>query len=463
MLAIVTRRILWPIHDALLRRPTRAELQCIEETQWLSPEEIRQLQVRKLRSLLVHAATRVPFYRQRFKSAKVDPKRAGSLDVLRSLPTLTRSEIRSALPDMVWPEAPGGLFESHTGGSTGEPLQFYLDRRRQACDQAARIRSHRWFGVDFGDREMYLWGSPIEFRHADRLKRFRDRLFNHRLLDAFNMSPDRMDAYLGFWRRYRPSCVFAYPSSLALLVEHAVRREVDLATPGLRVAFVTGERCYPHQRRAIEDRLRVPVADGYGSREGGFVAHQCPKGSMHISAEHILVEVMEGESAVPTGESGEIVITHLDSFAMPFIRYRTGDVGRLLPGRCACGRGLPRMDVVEGRATDFLRLPDGTIKHALSVIYPLRELPGLRQFRVTQNEDYSVSVQVSSEGRSDDNFDESVRAAVRRIIGPDLPLTVQQHAELPPSSSGKYRFVESRAGDRPASNTPQELEHAGRP
>ena len=159
--------------------------------------------------------------------------------------------------------------------------------------------------------------------------------------------------------------------------------------------FVTGEVCHTHDRETIFDYFKVPVANGYGSREAGFIAHECPEGGMHITAENVIVEIVDARSQpVSTGESGEIVVTHLDAYAMPFIRYRTGDIGRLKPGRCACGRGLPLIDVVEGRTTDFLYLPDGTVKHALSIIYPLREMDGVRQFGVTQGEDYGVPVEV---------------------------------------------------------------------
>ncbi|MGB2985601.1 MAG: AMP-binding protein, partial [Phycisphaerae bacterium] len=331
----------------------------------------------------------------------------------------------------------------------GDPLIFYFDRRRQGYDQAARIRSRRWFGVDVGDRELYLWGSPIEVKHADGVKRLRDALFNHRLLNAFNMSPQRMDEYLKAWDRFRPTCLFGYPSSIALLVEHARSRGRKLGTRSLRAVFVTGEVCYPHQRETIASYFGVPVADGYGSREAGFIAHECPEGSMHLTAENVIVEIVDSDgNLVPGGQSGEIVVTHLDAYAMPFIRYRTGDVGRLKPGRCACGRGLSVMDVVQGRATDFLYLPDGNIRHALSIIYPLREMAGVRQFRVTQQEDYSVTVDVVADDNGERITREAVAQRIRSVVGDQVDLRVALVERIASTNSGKYRYVISHA--RPA-------------
>ena len=121
---------------------------------------------------------------------------------------------------------------------------------------------------------------------------------------------------------------------------------------------MTGEVCLQRDRESIAEYFGVPVADGYGSRDGGFIAHECPHGSMHITAENVVVEVFDGDRPVEGGASGEIVVTHLDAYAMPLVRYRTGDVGRLRSGRCACGRGLPVLDCVDGRIADMLHLPD---------------------------------------------------------------------------------------------------------
>ena len=449
------RHLVCRLHERLLRRRTFRYLRELEWSQWASPDDVRDLQRKKLGALLRHAHSSSRFYRGRFEASGVDPERLDPFEDLRKIPLLTKAEIRAGLNDMVWHDAPGGLFESNTGGSTGEPLIFYFDRRRQGYDQAARIRSHRWFGVDIGHRELYLWGSPIELNGTDSLKRLRDALFNQRLLSAFDMSPSRMDQYLDVWDRFRPVSLFGYPSSIILLVDHAISRGRRLDTRCLRAVFVTGEVCYPHLRDAITSYFQVPVADGYGSREAGFIAHECPQGNSHVTAENVIVETVAGDGRpVGPGEAGEIVVTHLDAYAMPFIRYRTGDVGRLKAGRCVCGRGLPMMDVVQGRTTDFLYLPDGTIKHALSIIYPLREMPGLRQFRVTQHEDYSVTVDAVVSDSRERITREAVAKRVRPVVGDDVDLRVELVTRIENSGSGKHRYVVSHVRP-PGGSKPQ--------
>jgi len=440
LIPFVSRKLIYPLHERLLKRDTFAFWKSLEVSQWDSPDALRNFQAAKLGDLLTHAVTNVPFYRDQFDEVTSDPG-ADPFKALARLPFLERSHIQSNQAAMLWHASPGGLFPSCTGGSTGEPVRFSLDRRRQAFDQAARLRTHRWFGVNPGDRELYLWGSPIEKNRTDTLKTWRDALFNQRLLDAFNMSDDRLDEYLNVWDRFRPACLFGYPSSIALLVEHARRRGRELRRERLRAVFVTGEVCLPHDRESIENYFGVPVADGYGSRDAGFIAHQCPQRGMHITAENVIVEIIEDGRSVLIGESGEIVTTHLDAYGMPMIRYRTGDRGRLLPGRCRCGRGLPLMDVVQGRTTDFLRLPDGNVRHALSIIYPLREMPGIRQFKVVQERDFGVVVEVVCDDRTARVTRESVTRSLRPVIGGDIALDVRFVNHIEPSSSGKHCYV----------------------
>ncbi len=457
-----------------MARPTLAAARRLERGQWHAPARVRATQRQRLRDMLVHAGARIPWYRRMMRRAGLDPGAADPLETLTALPPLTRDDIRRHSSEMVWPAVPGGLHPFNTGGSTGQPLSFMVDRRRQASDQAARFHTRRWFDVRPGDRELWLWGSPIEHGRADRVKRWRDGLVNHRLLNAFDMSPATMDAYLDEVERYRPACIFGYPSSIFHLVEHARRRGRVVARPKLKAVFVTGEVCYPHQREAIASYFGVPVADGYGSRDAGFIAHECELGALHVISDHVYVEILDGERPVPAGESGEVVVTHLASMGMPFIRYRTGDRARLRKGRCACGRGWPMMEAVEGRQTDFIYLPDGTSMHALSLIYVIREQPDIRRFRITQREDHALDVElvttrpasrpmadpaVSGAGARTPHADliRQVTTGIRKSTHGAVPVAVRLVSDIHCANSGKYHHVVSRVPSAVRPQPPLEL------
>ncbi len=428
----------------------------LRDSQWLAPSQLNALQQEKLNRLFAHAAANTNFYRDRFAAHQFNIHTDDPASELKNLPLLDKQTIRDHCDNMVWPQTPGGVYPYHTGGSSGEPLKFFIDKRRQAYDQAARMRSHEWFDVHVGNRELYLWGSPIEHTRTDTIKRMRDWITNHRLLNAFEMSPDRMDAYLDRLERFQPTSIYGYPSSIALLAERGLEKGRTLKLPSLKAIFVTGEICYPHHRDTISEYFLAPVTNGYGSREAGFIAHECPEGNLHVTSENVFVEIIRYGQRMPIGQAGEIVVTHLDAYGMPMIRYQTGDIGKLKPGRCACGRGLPMMDVVEGRTTDFLYLPDGSIKHALSIIYPLRELKGVRQFRVLQQADFSVTVDIVCENRKACVTREAVARSVLPVLGHEVDLQIDLVDRIPVTRSGKFHYVTSNVS-LPTITIPQEI------
>ncbi len=441
----IVRKWILPAHELLLRRGTLPYLRRLHRSQWWPAPRLREYQVCKLRRLLRHARTMCPFYRDRIASSGIDPDRA-TLDDLPRLPTLSKTDIRDHKDVMIDPSVPGGLFPYSTGGSTGDPLQFWIDRRRQAADQAGRARTRAWFGIELGERELYVWGSPVELNTQDRLKRIRDHLTNHRLLNAFDMTPKRMSCYLDEIERFDPVHLFGYPSSLARLVRHAHDAGRRIQCPSLKAVFTTGELFSPADRAIIEETVAVPVADGYGSREAGFIAHQCPRGSYHVSMESLIVELLDTSEARVNGDHpGEITVTHLDARGMPFIRYRTGDMARWSRSACPCGRGLESLEIVEGRKTDMLRTTDGGFAHALSVIYILREEPSIRHFKVEQQSDLNLDVRIVSDGSWDADRRRRISDRLRKRIGHSIDVRLHLVNEIEPDPSGKHRYVLSRA------------------
>jgi phenylacetate-CoA ligase len=190
------------------------------------------------------------------------------------------------------------------------------------------------------------------------------------------------------------------------------------------------------------------VANGYGSRDAGFIAHQCPSGSLHVSAEDIVVELVGADGCpVAPEESGEVVVTHMATDDFPFIRYRTGDVAVASGARCPCGRGLPVLDEVQGRSTDFIRTASGNQMHALALIYEVRDKPGVRAFKFIQDEDLSLELLIDGGPELTAEVEGQIRAGLIRRMGPGTVLQIRRVAEIPPEKSGKYRYVVSRAAN----------------
>jgi len=441
--ALLSRRVVYPLQERLLKRPTFSYLESLERSQWLSREGIESLQAEKLAVLLRIASDHSPWHAERIASAGIDVADCNPED-LRRLPTMTKEDARENVDRIRWTGVPGGAFRYNTGGSSGEPLIFHFGRWRQASDAAGRMRARQWWGVELGDREVYLWGAPVELSRTDRIKTLRDRLLNQLVLNAFEMSPANMDAYLEAVRAFRPKCVYGYASSVALLAARARARGVRLTLPELRVVCTTGEPLYPHQRTLIGEVFGVPVANEFGSRDIGFSAHETPSGQMLLMSESILLEVLdaEGQPAAP-GALGEAVITGLCSDAQPFIRYRTGDMVRMAVEPCREGRGLHVLQEVLGRSTDFVVRPDGTIMHALAVIYVLRAVDGIGQFKLIQHSPRDVEVQIVANRRWSEKARVEVVAGLLARLGSETRINVRLVDAIPSEASGKYRYVVS--------------------
>ncbi len=357
---------------------------------------------------------------------------------------MTKQDAAAHRDDLVWRGVPGGAFRYNTGGSSGQPLIFHFGRWRQASDAAGRMRARRWWGVEPGDPEVYLWGSPVELNKTDRIKTVRDRLINQLVLNAFAMSPARMDSYLDALEAYAPRCIYGYASSVALLAAHAKERKRMPRLPQLKVVCTTGEPLYSHQRALISEVFGVPVANEFGSRDSGFIAHETPEGQLVMMSESNILEVLdEAGYPVAPGEMGEAVITGLCSEAQPFIRYRTGDMVRMSHESDRAGRGLHVIAEVVGRSTDFLVRADGTIMHALAGIYVLRATEGVAEFKLVQHDLRDLEVLVVPNQRWKPESALSIGAGLRQRLGDDVRVTVRVVEQIAPEVSGKHRYVVS--------------------
>ena len=442
--------VLFPLHERAKRHSTVALRRQMETSQWWSADKLAQLQTERLRSLLQDAGRHVPYYRELFARIGFLPQHVQSVDDLQRLPLLDKSDIRQG-GGAFRHEHAVGLARFNTGGSSGEPLVFYIGRKRVSHDVAAKWRATRWWGVDIGDRETVVWGSPIELGAQDRVRAIRDKVLRTQLLPAFEMSEKRLDGFVASIRAQRPRMLFGYPSALSHIARHAQKRGVVMNDLGIAVAFVTSERLYDQQQELIQQVFGCPVANGYGGRDAGFIAHQCPQGGMHLTAEDVIVEIV-GPDAKPVaaGCSGEIVVTHLATSDFPFIRYRTGDMAIMGGTPCACGRGLPTLAEIQGRSTDFVVAQDGTVMHGLSLVYILRDLEGVESFKITQESVDHTRVQLITGPAFDKAADAVISAGFKRRLGADVRIDIEHVPVIEPERSGKHRYIVSRVPTAPA-------------
>jgi phenylacetate-CoA ligase len=256
---------------------------------------------------------------------------------------------------------------------------------RVSHDVAAKWRATRWWGVDIGDPEIVVWARRSSSARRIVYASCAIRLLRTEILPAFDMSEANLDRFIERIKGQTSEDAVRLPSALAFIARHAEKRNVRLDGLGIRVAFVTSECLYDHQRRQIEKTFGCRVANGYGGRDAGFIAHECPEGSLHITAEDLIVELVDAEGrVVPAGEGGRDRRDAPRDARLPFLRYRTGDVGVLDNRACACGRGLPTLREVQGPVHGLRRRqgrhrspwPRADLRRA--------DLPNIRTFTIVQ-------------------------------------------------------------------------------
>lgn len=436
-------RVIFPLHEALKGHDTFARLPVLEQTQWLPRDALDAIQSDRLHYLIERAATLVPYYRTLFAERGIDWRGIRTRDDLAQLPLLTKPLIRAAASRLV-ADGAARLERASTSGSTGEPLVFYLGPQRISHDVAARLRAIRWWGVNIGDPEVVLWSSPIETGRQSAARALRDHLIRSVFIDSRDLSDARVDTLIHRIEQADPSMIFGYSTAIARIALFALRQGRAVRTPSLKVVFVTAAKLLESQRWAIETVFKAPVANEYGGRDAGFVAHECPAGGMHISEEDIIVEAIgdRGES-LPPGTTGEIVVTHLASQDYPFIRYRTGDRGSLSAEACPCGRSLAMLERIEGRTNDLLVAPGGRVVHHTAISNVLRDLPGLLNYKVIQEQPDRIRLLLVAAAKLPDSELERVRSVLLRHLSSEVRIVIEEVGDIPPEPTGKHRYIVS--------------------
>lgn len=413
-----------------------------------SPEEVRERQWQRLSQLLVHAAQQVPYYREMFRQLGASPHDVKSFDDYARLPILTKDVVRDRWRDLIAVDrSPDKLVRGNTGGSTGTPLTFYRDREYLRLSVAGTYRLFAQAGWQPGEMIAFFWGGNPRL---DRMSRpeFEIRQYLRRMyqFDPFKSGDDDLRDWLRRWPRIRPTVAYGYASTVARFARFIGKN--DVRVPPLKGVFTTAERLYPAQREEIERAFATRVYDCYGTSEVHHIAAECRNGSMHVSADFVHLEVVGSTSA---NEPSPLLVTSLRNYAMPFLRYRTEDLGALADGTCSCGSGFPLMTLGVARTSDNFVLPNGRVVHGEFFTHLLYGVDGVAAFQFHQtSRDHIVLYWVPVEGGRRETPNGAFQSIVQQIEGlaPGLVrVSVQAVDAIPLTSAGKYRFTRSDVTD----------------
>jgi phenylacetate-CoA ligase len=366
--------------------------------------------------------------------------------VLGKIPVVSKEAIQLDPKGFLSTRVAGPVSHKTTGGSTGQAVTILKNRDATAAERAAMWLGYGWFGVEIGDPAARFWGAPFATRNR-WMVRLADFAMHRIRFSAFAFGERDLESYWERCRRFRPGYLHGYVSMLtefAAFLEATNRNGRDLP---LKSIIATAEALSQPQRELLERVFGAPVQIEYGCGEVGPIAYECPQHSLHLMAENLYVEVLrEDGTPAAIGEPGEIVVTDLTNLAMPLIRYRLGDFG--VPGDpCSCGRGLPTLRQVWGRAYDFIEGPDGRKYHGEFFMYLFEDLRkeglGVHQFKVEQLGPAELRVLVLHPGGlGADQSGRLLQLLQERLPGVDAK--VIEVGALPRAPSGKMRVIENR-------------------
>lgn len=434
---------LMPLGDFLSRQKVMEFYRYFNEAQWWQLSRLQEVQEAGLRKTLEVSFREVPYYRDLMVKCGADPSGSDIRSQLRKIPPTAKTDLRKAFPQGCTRDSGKPTSRAHTSGSSGEPFAVLID-----SDSLSRARALMMLRATFCGWEI---GMPLlqTGMSLDRglVKRAKDYFLGTEYVSAFDLSNNVLDRYLDTIVRKKLQFVMGYPGSLYFLAKRAGEVGCGIRMKG---AVTWGDNLYSHYRKTIEENFGCAVTDTYGCGEGIQIAAQCGcKGAgYHIFMPHVLVEIVDDSGQeVSCGERGNILLTRLDPGAMPLIRYRVGDVGRLKAGgRCSCGRELDSLVCVEGRDTDVVVTPNGNrlIVHFFTGIFEYYS--SIETFKVEQEKVEGITVKIVPGVGFTENICKKIEGEIHEKGDPSLEIDFEIVDKISLERSNKRRFVVSKVG-----------------
>jgi len=450
----ILKDIIFPVTDMIRGRSTIKKLHELKETQWWSRKELQELQNEKVQRLVWHAYKNVPYYRRILKERCLLPQDIRTVEDLQKLPVLRKKDIRKHFSDQLIAKNidKRELSMSRTAGSTGEPLFFYLDKNSLSYCSAAFYRFLEWMGLDIGDQIIKMWAGPELGRSRESfIARLKERMLRVETLNSLRMGEDRLEVYAAKIISQKPKLLYGYGSSIFMLAEYMIKKKISI--PHDMAVTTTSEVLQPEQREQIELAFNTSIFDLYGCGEINSIACECEKHKgLHIALEHVIVEVINEHDGSQADGVGSLLITDLENYSMPLIRYMNGDRSRFLKGGCSCGRDLPLIDHIDGRTYDIVIGTNGNSiyggffnKIVLGKLDWISRFK-IKQYQVVQETEKDISIKIMSEIRPGREDERALVKIIQDYLG-EMSVEFRYVKDIPPGKSGKRRFVISKVKD----------------
>lgn len=444
---------LFPMIQRLLGRNTLSVIKELEAAQWYSQEQIREMQLEKLKALLSYAGEHVPYYREMFRKLGITPSDVRSFEDFATLPLLSKEQIQADHKQFL-SETVSDYSIVTTSGSTGTPLSYPTNTKAKGHHIADMICARGWWGIHTGDKQMMLWGRSgamapgIEGKKQKISQILKDRMANRFRCEAYKLGDENLYKYYKKMIRLGPDYLYGFASSVYLFSDFIRREKLDVSKVSLKGVVTTSELIYEKERKVIESVFRAPVINEYGMVEAGIIAYSCPHGNIHVMDPSVYVEKLPVDGNEDS-DIREIVVTSFANLAAPMIRYQTKDLVEIGGHDCSCGRGFSVLGKLIGRVYDLIQTADGKRVAGEYVTDVLEYVPGIRQFQFIQ-EDWSRFVFriVKEPHIYQEQSESSIRSKFKEVLGNNVSINFSYVSAIDSEPSGKYRIVVSEVSQR---------------
>lgn len=442
------RKIYLPLNNWLNKENYFKDLDFVLKTQWYKKEDLERLTQQRLKDMISHSYENTVYYRNLFDSLGLRPGDIQTASDLRKIPILTKSDVYHHNNELISKKYPGKLLSGTTSGSTGEALKFYFDSYALSKVDAVQSRHRLWYGVEEGDPMFIMWGRPVYPNVETWKTAVKTYLRNYMVISAFDLSEKNILQFARKISRFKPKLIYGYSSGLyemaCMLLEHSISLDIKP-----NIVIYTADTMYDYMKQAVKKVFNADVKSEYGSSELGCFALECEKGSLHISGENVIVQIVQDGKECEAGEEGEIIATSLIKYGFPFIRYNIGDRGLLIDEKCACGRASDLMKISGAKVVDTVITRSGKISSGQLFDYILIALMehgyhGLKQFRVLQEDLDTFTVTfVKGEGFTD-FYMEFWEKKMKDFLGQKIAVRFEFADKIEREQTGKFKFFISK-------------------
>jgi phenylacetate-CoA ligase len=402
--------------------------------------------IRKTLAIHVHAFRTSRYYKELWESSGYNPEITINSGPIQEIPLLTKEIIDRQKSRMI-----SSLYKledlekSFTGGTSGNPTSFYRNRECTIEREGRLLGILELCGYRASDRCGLIWGAHQDFTGANDNKGFKARIRKFTLgkepLCCTVLTPEMLREYHGRLRRFRPDVLYGYPNAIREFAEYIQVEKLEPITVGK--IYCTAERLSEATREKLEEIFSGEVFNLYNTREHGCIGFECRKhNGFHIDIGNVHVEILEDGKPVPAGHPGEIVVTDLLNYGMPFIRSRIGDRGVLSPEPCNCGINLPLLARLEGRESDVLLMPDGSKVAGLMMLDMFEDVSTIKNIQIVQEHLHEIMINLETAEEMTEKFIEYVKSQAMKFVGEDVNIVVNKVDRIPKNPiSGKTREV----------------------